>query len=218
MKKLNVRGWFTLAALCGVAVGASAQESPWFVQAGIAAVRYTPKGPVEIPPGTEVPGAELSMSGSTTGAIEIGYRLTPAVSLRTLVGLPTATKVEGQGSLAPFGKVGELTYGPLMLTGVYEFNLGTVKPYIGGGIAYIKVLKSSDAAITSLDAESGFGGVFQAGLSVPIDKTWGVFLDLRRLKWNSKATGFVPAAGGAPAQAKLKLTADVVMLGVSKQF
>jgi outer membrane protein len=140
------------------------------------------------------------------------------VSLRTLVGLPTSTKVEGQGSLAAFGKVGELTYGPLMLTGTYEFNLGPVRPYLGGGIAYIKVLKSSDGAITNLDAESGFGSVFQAGLNMPIDKTWGVFLDLRRLKWNSKATGVVPAAGGAPAQAKLKLTADVVLLGVSKQF
>lgn len=165
-----------------------------------------------------MPGAALSLSDSTTLAAEIGYWLTPSVALRGLVGVPPTTRAEGRGSLAPFGTLGEITFAPLIFTATYSFDLGAIKPYVGAGITYVHILNTKDGALTNLKVDSGFGSVLQVGLDIPIDKSWGVFLDFHKLYWKTKATGTVPAFGGAPAQVDLNPSPSVVMIGISKRF
>lgn len=120
--------------------------------------------------------------------------------------------------MAGLGQLGEIKFAPVMFTGTYSFDLGTIKPYIGGGIAYIHILEKKDGAVAGLGVESRFGGVLQAGVDIPIDKSWGVFLDFHKLYWKTKATGTVPAFGGAPAQVDLNPSPSVVMIGISKRF
>ena len=217
MKQLNIRKLTCLAVLCGITGGVSAQESPWFVRAGVASVQYQSDADITVG-GGPVPGAALNLSDSTTLAAEIGYWLTPSVALRATVGIPPKTRIEGRGTVAGLGKLGEIKFAPAMFTGTYSFDLGTIKPYIGGGIAYIHILESKDGAVAGLDVKSRFGGVLQAGVDIPIDKSWGLFVDFRKLYWKTKATGTVPAFGGAPVQATLKPSPFVVMAGVSKRF
>jgi len=104
------------------------------------------------------------------------------------------------------------------LTGTYGFDLGAIKPDIGSGIAYIHILESKDGAVAGLDLESRFGGVLQADVDIPIDKSWGLFVDFRKPYWKTEATGTVPAFGGAPVQASLKPSPFVVKVGGSKRF
>lgn len=217
MKQLKIRKLTCLAVLCGITGAVSAQESPWFMRAGVASIRYQSDADIAVG-GGPAPGAALSLSDSTTLGLEFGYWLTPSVALRTTVGIPPSTSIEGRGTVAGLGKLGEIKYAPAMFTGTYSFDLGTIKPYIGGGIAYIHILESKDGAVAGLDAEGRFGGVLQVGVDIPIDKSWGLFLDMRKLYWKTKATGTVPAFGGAPVQATLKPSPFVVMAGVSKRF
>lgn len=218
MRKLNIRRLASLAVLCAITGGVAAQESPWFVRVGVASIKYESDATISVPPGSPVPGAAVNLTNSTTLAGELGYWLTPSVAMRATVGVPPKTRIEGRGSLAPFGTLGEVKFAPAMVTGTYSFDLGTFRPYIGAGIAYIHVLESKDGAIRNLDVESRFGGVLQAGVDIPLDKSWGLFVDLRKLYWKTKATGTVPALGGAPAQGDLKPSPFVVMAGVSKRF
>lgn len=217
MKQLKVRKLTCLAVLCGITGAVSAQESPWFVRAGVASIQYQSDADIAVG-GGPVPGAALSLSDSTTLGLEFGYWLTPSVALRATVGIPPSTRVEGRGTVAGLGKLGEITYAPAMFTGTYSFDLGAIKPYMGGGIAYIHILESKDGAVAGLDVESRFGGILQGGVDIPIDKSWGLFLDLRKLYWKTKATGTVTAFGGAPVQASLNPSPFVVMAGVSKRF
>lgn len=217
MKPLNIRKLTCLAVLCGITGGVSAQESPWFVRAGVASIQYQSDADITVG-GGPVPGAALNLSDSTTLAAEIGYWLTPSAALRATVGIPPKTRIEGRGTVAPLGQLGEVKYAPAMLTGTYSFDLGAIKPYIGGGIAYIHILESKDGAVAGLDVKSRFGGVLQVGVDIPIDKSWGLFVDFRKLYWKTKATGTAPAFGGAPVKADLKPSPFVVMAGVSKRF
>ncbi len=217
MKQLKIRKLTCLAVLCGITGAVSAQESPWFVRAGVASIQYQSDADITVG-GGPVAGSALNLTDSTTLALEFGYWLTPSVALRATVGIPPSTKVEGRGTVAGLGKLGEITYAPAMFTGTYSFDLGTIKPYLGGGIAYIHVLESKDGAVAGLNVESRFGSVLQAGVDIPIDKSWGLFLDLRKLYWETKATGTAPAYGGASVQATLKPDPFVVMAGVSKRF
>ena len=217
MKPLNIRKLTCLAVLCGIGGGVSAQESPWFVRVGAAAIQYQSDADITVG-GGPVPGAALNLSDSTTLAAEIGYWLTPSVALRATVGIPPSTRIEGRGTVAGLGQLGEIKFAPVMFTGTYSFDLGTIKPYIGGGIAYIHILEKKDGAVAGLGVESRFGGVLQAGVDIPIDKSWGLFVDFRKLYWKTKATGTVPAFGGAPAQVDLNPSPSVVMIGISKRF
>lgn len=217
MKQWKIRKLACLALLCGIAGAVSAQESPWFVRAGVASVQYQSGADIAVG-GGPVPGSALSLSDSTTLGLELGHWLTPSVALRATAGIPPSTRIEGRGTVAALGRLGEIKYAPAMFTGTYSFDLGTIKPYIGGGLAYIHILESKDGAVAGLDVESRFGGVLQVGVDIPIDKSWGLFLDLRKLYWKTKATGTVPAFGGAPVQATLKPNPFVVMAGVSKRF
>lgn len=72
MKPLNIRKLTCLALLCGIGGSVSAQESPWFVRAGVASVQYQSDADITVG-GGPVPGAALSLSDSTTLAAEIGY-------------------------------------------------------------------------------------------------------------------------------------------------
>lgn len=158
MKPLNIRKLTCLAVLCGITGAVSAQESPWFMRAGVASVQYQSDADITVG-GGPVPGAALNLSDSTTLAAEIGYWLTPSAALRATVGIPPKTRIEGRGTVAPLGQLDEVKYAPAMLTGTYSFDLGAIKPYIGGGIAYIHVLESKDGAVAGLDVKSRFGGV-----------------------------------------------------------
>ena len=43
------------------------------------------------------------------------------------------------------------------------------------------VLASKDGVVMSLDAKSAFGSVLQTGAEVPIDASWGLFVDVKKI-------------------------------------
>jgi len=218
MKQSNIRRLASLTVLCAITGGAAAQESPWFVRMGATSVQHQSDADIAVG-GAAVPGSGLNLSDASALSAEFGYWFTPSVALRGLVGFPLLkTRAEGRGTLATFGELGEITYAPLVVTATYSFDLGSVKPYVGAGMAYVGITDTKDGALKNLKVDSGFGSVLQVGVDIPIDKTWGVFLDYRKLYWKTKATGTVPAFGGAPAQVDLNPSPSAVTIGVSMRF
>jgi outer membrane protein len=214
--KKSLRAATLLGSLLVLSSVAAAQtEGPWWVHVGPGHVQFNTDAHVTLG-GALVPGANIKASDITTLGVEIGYDLTPNVSARVTAGVPTSTKLTGTGPLAPAGELGSLKFAPAVLSLTWSFDsIGGVRPYLGAGMNYTIVLASKDGAVTSLDAKNAFGGVLQAGVDIPIDRKWGVFLDVKKIFLKTTATGMV---GAAPASVSLKLDPLVVHAGVSYRF
>jgi outer membrane protein len=207
------------AALALAATGASAQESPWSIHAGPAAVRLHIDTAPEAPRGTPVPGGGLSATNSNILAFEVGYQLAPEWNARLTFGVPPTTDVAGTGTLAPLGKAGEIKYGPAVLTVTRALGqFGPVTPYLGGGVSYLKVFSTADGALANFRVANAWGGALQVGAELALNTRLGLFVDLKKIFLSTDVTGTVPAFGGAPAYARVKIDPFVVHAGVSYRF
>ena len=71
-------------------------------------------------------------------------------------------------------------------------------------------------AATALIAATGAQA--QAGLERPLDERWSVVLDMKKVWARTQANGILPAFGGAPARATIRLDPLITALSVSRRF
>jgi outer membrane protein len=197
---------------------ASAQAADWRLRVGVGRVDFREDVSLAVA-GNTVPGASATLSDANTLLAEIGYRFTPAWSLGLTLGVPPITDVDGSGAAAPFGRLGDVRYGPIALTGQYQFNAGgTVRPYVGAGTVYFMVVDESDGAIAGLEAKSRFGSLLHVGADIALTPTLGAYIDVKKLFVKTRATGTLPALGGAPVEARVRLDPVVFSAGLSFDF
>jgi len=211
---------FPLAMLCAPAY---AGESPWSLRAGPAQVAFDASASVSVA-GTTFPGGNVGVQDNTALAFEIGYALDDRWTVRLALGVPPTTTFSAAGSLKGMvppltGTLGKVTYGPAVLSATYKLgSFGAVQPYVGAGINYTHVFSSNDGDIAGLKVDSAFGTALQAGLDIPLDKSWGLFLDIRKIYVRTTANGSIPAFGGPAAKADVTLDPTIVHAGLSYRF
>jgi len=202
---------------------ANAQDSNWTLRTGPASVRFNASSSLSVA-GTPFPGAESLVSDNTALAFEVGYAATKNVDIRLALGIPPTTTLSAGGALQALippltGTLGKVTYGPVILTATYSLGApGSVRPYIGAGVTYLKVFSTSDADLSGLQVDSAWGTTIQAGLDIPIDSRWSLFLDARKIYVKTTATSTVPALGGPPVVASVNLDPVVVHAGIGYRF
>lgn len=208
-----------VASLALAATTAAAQTSPWSMHVGPAAVNLHVSTAPEAPRGTPIPGGGLSATNSNILAFELAYEVAPDWNARLTAGIPPTTEVRGIGTLAPLGKAGEIKYGPAVMsvTGALG-HYGPVTPYVGAGISYLKIFSTVDGALANFAVGDSWGKVLQLGADVALGPQFGLFLDLKKIYQSADVTGTVPAFGGAPAYARVKIDPFVVQLGLSYRF
>lgn len=197
---------------------AQAQSSPWIVRLGPAHVGFSTRADVSVA-GSPVPGGSASASSNTTLGLEFANELSSRWTARLLLGVPPETTLSGTGTLASAGELGKVTYAPAVLS--MTFNLlegGTFRPYLGAGLNYTMVFKSKDAFITQLDVKNAFAPVAQAGVEFTLSPDWRLSIDARKIYLKTKADGVLPAMGGAPAHADVRLNPLVVFASVGRRF
>lgn len=129
---------------CGASL---AQAADWWAHIGVARVVFHESATLYAG-GTEVPGASGTATDNTTLGVELGYRIAPAWSASIAMGIPPTTTINGSGTAAPFDRIGEAKYGPLVIAGHYRLgDLKSVRPYIGAGAVYSRILSSKDGAM-----------------------------------------------------------------------
>jgi outer membrane protein len=189
--------------------------SPWYLHVGPGGLLYHESATIKAF-GTTIPGANISQNWSPTVMLEVGYYLTPNWAISLTGGYPPTVKVNGAGTIAGLGKLGEATYGPMALTAHYHFdNWGRFRPYIGAGPAYMIVFGTKDAALTNVKVENSWGFVGQIGVDYMINQHWGWFFDVKQAYLRTNASGNL---GVLPITARVKLDPTVLHTGLVYRF
>jgi outer membrane protein len=218
-----IRATTRLAALSAAATvglaGHSAfgqeSDSRFFVRVGPALVQLADEADIRIGGGA-VPGAGIATDEKVTLALEVGRSFGESWSASVSVGVPPTTDVNGAGALAAYGRLGEITYGPMVVAVQRRFNRGgRVQPYLGGGAAFFHVFDSGDGAIQNIEVDDAFGPMVQAGAYLGIDENWGAFVDVRHAVLKADATASI---GAIPVEADVDLDPVVVFIGLSRRF
>lgn len=215
-----------LCALGLVAIAAPAAhagDSPWSLRVGPAQVGWDASSTVEVA-GGPVPGGFIKVKDNTALAFEVGYRATDRWTLRMAFGVPPTTTLSTGGTLNTLvppltGTLGKIKYGPAVASATWSLGeFGVFRPYVGAGVNYTHVFETNDGDIGGLRVKSAWGSALQAGFDVAIDRDWSVFVDARKIFIKTTATGTVPALGGPPAKANVKLDPLIVHIGAGYRF
>jgi outer membrane protein len=193
-----------VGACCALAPAAVAQDRGWFVHAGPGYL--APDESAEIQAGgAPFPGANVSIDSSLTAAVEIGRFFTPNIAAGLTFGLPPREDLNGEGVLAPFGKLGELKYGPAALTGQYHFNpTGRFNPYVGAGVALQYNFADDDGAAADLEVDNAGGPAIQFGAELMFSPRVGAFVDYKKAFYSTEARGQLLTPNGP-----IPFTADI---------
>lgn len=166
--------------------------------------------------GGAVPGAGIETEDQVTLAIEVGRTFGENWSASVTVGAPPTTDVDGAGALAAYGRLGEITYGPMAVAVQRRFNRGgRVQPYLGVGVVLFHVFDSGDGALQNIEVDDAFGPMVQAGAYVGIGDDWGAFVDVKHARLQAQATASV---GPIPVEADLDIDPTVILIGLSREF
>jgi outer membrane protein len=163
--------------------------------------------------GQLLPGASANVTDNSTLTVDVGYDITHEVSALLMVGVPPRPLINGRGTVATLGQLGQVRYGPVILTGRYRLrNWSSFRPYAGTGVAYAIILKNHDAAVSQLDVHNHFGFVLQTGAECDVGRNWELFADFKQLWLAVNAKGLL--AGGVPVKAHVTLNPSLVSLGM----
>jgi len=188
------------------------RASPWFARiAGLGAFYHSS---AEIATnGQLLPGASANVTDNATLTLDLGYDISDNFAAMLMVGVPPRPLINGRGTVATLGQLGEVRYGPVILTGRYSLpKWGAFRPYAGTGVAYAIILKNHDAAVSRLDVHNHFGFVLQAGAEWRVAGNWEVFADFKQLWLAVNAKGLL--AGDVPVKAHVTLNPSLVSLGM----
>lgn len=190
------------------------ESAPFFVKLGFGGLFMSEKADIKVA-GAPYPGANIKIKPQYTAMFELGYNFTPNWSVAFAGGLPPLAKVDAAGSIRPFGRLGNVRYGPVALLGQYHFEFGAFRPYIGAGPALMVVLNNYDRFLTGLDMRNALGFAGQAGVDVMVTDRFGVYLDAKKVYLRSTAVGSI---GPAPVKAKVTLDPWIFSTGVVARF
>src|SRR5258706_4392834 len=123
--------------------GASQEESRWFGRIGILGALYDSHARIAAN-GNAIPRATANVSDDITVIFDVGYEITKNLSVLLMAGVPPKPTVTGEGAVSSLGKLGNVRYGPLLLTGTYSWQWGAFRPYGRIGAAYAIILNDFD--------------------------------------------------------------------------
>jgi outer membrane protein len=131
-------------------------------------------------------------------------------------GIPPRPAIIGGGTVASLGKLGAVDFGPVILSGIYRLpERLRIRPYIGAGVAHVFILGNHDATVTRLKVHDNWGFVLQAGFEFRLNRSWGLFVDYKRLWLFLNAEGLLAKA---PVRARETLDPDLVSVGLKFHF
>ncbi|MGY2046591.1 OmpW/AlkL family protein [Methylobacterium sp. JK268] len=211
------------ADLAPEAAPAPSAIPPWrplYLRVGAAGIWFDASAKVSVS-GVRIPGGTARVKDNVAVIAEAGYHLTPNWSAALSVGIPPTTTLSGAGTLRSAGKLGDVTYGPAVISARYHLTgLGPIVPYLGGGVAYAMIFNTHDRALRTVKVDDNFGAVLVGGVDIPVTDRIGLFVDVKKFWLSADASFDQPAGNGLfrPGRARVTLDPVVLSAGVALRF
>lgn len=197
---MKLRFWTAVLLMVGLAGGAvHAAQGDWLARARV----------ININPDASSSALNLDVDAQTTLELDFTRFLTGNLALELIL---ATKKHEVTAGGVPVGTVKHL---PPTLTLQYHFAPDAAfRPYVGAGINYTRFYDVNLAGGALTVGSSSWGGALQAGIDIPLNKTFFLNLDLKKI-WID--TDVKVAATGANV-ANLKINPLVFGVGVGMKF
>lgn len=193
------------------------------------------------PVNMHVPGSDATVGSSNTLGMSATYFLDSHWGIEGVVGVPPKFKLEGAGTLASVGELGQARQWSPALLGKYYFNDGNAafRPYVGMGLTYVwysdveltpgmqtamggLLRRPAGSTVTTAKLDSSWAPVFNIGAAYQFDQHWGVSLSVSYipLKTTAKLTTTSAATGAqlGTSEASLKVNPIVPYVAVTYRF
>lgn len=192
--------WASVLVVMGLAGGmANAAQGDWLGRARI----------ININPDASSSALNLDVDTRTTLELDFSYFLSNNLALELIL---ATKKHEVTAGGVPVGTVKHL---PPTLTLQYHFAPDAAfRPYVGAGINYTRFYDINLGGGTLTVDNSSWGGALQAGFDIPLNKTFFLNVDVKKI-WMD--TDVKVVATGATA-ANLKINPLLIGIGVGMKF
>lgn len=197
--KMRVR--ILMALILALAAGmAQAAQGDWLGRARV----------IHIAPDASSSALGLDASNETTLELDFTYFVTNKLGLELIL----ATKQHDVTSNG--ARIGEVTHLPPTLTLQYHFapDSPSFRPYVGAGVNYTRFYDINLLNGAATVEKSSWGGALQLGADFPINKTFFINVDVKKI-WID--TDVKLTATGATA-ANFKINPVIFGLGVGMKF
>jgi outer membrane protein len=236
---------FALAAMTALGSGSAMAQNAgdWVLGAGW--LHFAPQDSSKPLTFTSPINAAVPNSGSGVGSADtLGlsaiYFFDSSWAMEGVFGMPPTFKLEGEGSLAPIGRLGEAKQWSPTFLAKYYFGNGNdaFRPSVGLGATYVwysdvdltsglqnalgaRVGRPPGSTSTRAKLDDSFAPVFNVGASYQIDKHWGISFSVSYIPLKTTAKLTTRNAAGATiatSEAKLKLDPIVTYLAATYRF
>jgi outer membrane protein len=244
MKK-SLLAWTAVAALGSVASDSALAQNAgdWVLGAGW--LHFAPQDsskPLTFtsPINAVVPGSGSGVDKSDTLGLSAVYFIDSRWAVEGVFGVPPKFELQGEGSLAPIGKLGEAKQWSPTLLAKYYFGNGNdaFRPFAGLGATYVwysdteltgglqnalggRLGRPPGSTTTSAKLDKSFAPVLNIGAAYQFDKHWGVSFSVSYIPLKTTAKLTTRNAAGTTigtSEARLKLDPIVTYLSATYRF
>jgi outer membrane protein len=185
---------FILALLPKLAL-ADNLSTPWIIRAGVGDIDLSSNLALSVG-GQPAPRAALHLNHAYTAVAEVGYSFANEWAIVATVGWPPHIGAYGGGTIASYGKLEGITFGPTALTVQCQpIQWGVVCPYVGLGISYLIVFSTEDTAMQHSRLSNDLAPAFELGFDFATDEKYGLFLETKKALLETHPRGNI--GGGA---------------------
>ncbi len=190
---------------------ASDVEDPWLIRLrGLAVV------PEE--DGTATPiGGDVSIDDQIVPEIDFSYFVKENIAFELVVATTPHDNSVQNSSLGNVN-IGDVWLLPPTLLAQYHFSpRANIRPYVGAGIYYTFFLEQDvPDGLTSVNYDNNFGFALQAGVDIPVNETYFVNFDVKKLWLETDVT--VDAGGLGILTAEADIDPWIFGVGVGRRF
>lgn len=191
------------------------QEPPFYINLDASGVLFNASGKINIG-GQRLPGGSIDAEDNPDLTINLGYFVTPQLSVDLLIGLPPHAALSGSGTASGLGTAAYTSYGPAVLSLLYHFDgLGNFHPYMGPGVNYTLFMHTKGINLQNVKIADHIGAAFTVGFNDNISERWAFNVAVTKILLSTQVKA---SLGSSPVEVKATANPTVVQAGITYRF
>lgn len=134
------------------------------------------------------PGADAEVGSATTLLLTYERMIDKNLGVELVIGIPPRIKAKATGTVAFLGDdiLSAKNVAPTLILNYHFGQAGdTLRPYLGIGVNYTRFTGIKSKLAPSVEMSDSVGPVVQAGIDYAIDKQWGLFGSIAKVRVKS---------------------------------